>query len=82
MPVDLQATPPPSHHVRPERSFIPWIAGAVVVVVAVAFGLWAMNGHPTISENSPAVIATPAPAAGVPAPAPETTTGQSEPRNP
>jgi hypothetical protein len=41
------------------------------------------NTNPTTPANPPAVMVSPAPAAGVPAPTPETTTGQqTNPSNP
>jgi len=50
------------------------------VIIALAAGAWAYESRHHTASNDPAVIATPAPAAGVPAPAPETTTGQSLPK--
>jgi hypothetical protein len=51
------------------------VAGlAIVVVLFVVF--YGLSGQQSAPTNQPAVMASPAPAAGVPAPAPEATTGQ------
>jgi hypothetical protein len=70
-------TPPgtnPPRHVPPAGSNAPFIGGAIVVAVALAVGLWAMNHRtPTTAANPPAVTAAPAPATRAPAPADNTT---------
>jgi hypothetical protein len=72
-------TNPPRHVAQPSNA--PWIGGAIVVAALLGLGIW-MVGHKsaTTTANPPAVTAAPAPAAGVPAPRPEETTGQAAPR--
>jgi hypothetical protein len=66
----------PPRHVR-EPNYTPWL-GAAVIAVVLGFGFWGMSHRtPPTAANSPAVVAAPAPAAGVPAPAPQETTGET-----
>jgi hypothetical protein len=64
-----------------ETNKTPWIAGGIAVALLLAFGLWAMDHRtPTTAAVPPVVTAAPAPATGVPGPAPQETTGQTAPR--
>ena len=56
-----------------------WIMGAAILAIGIGVGIWTVNAP---SGIVPAVLASPAPAVGVAPPAPDTTTGESLPRNP
>jgi hypothetical protein len=66
---------------RPKNNKAPWILMAVAFVVVMGIAVYAMNGSKTAiirtQSGDPAVMTSPAPAAGVPVPPPETTTGQA-----
>jgi hypothetical protein len=63
---------------RQARWSLAIMAGIVVVLGLVFFAISADQGAQKMASN-PAVMAAPAPAAGVPPPARETTTGQAVP---
>jgi hypothetical protein len=70
----------PDPMLQPGRSSLRgWlvILFAVVVLCLVLYGLTRPGTEQAASGNSPAVMTSPAPAAGVPAPPPQTTTGQA-----
>jgi hypothetical protein len=63
---------------RPRNAATPWIIALAIGLVAI-FGLIILGSYARKQQdaaNPPAVIATPAPAAQRPVPAPETTIGQ------
>jgi hypothetical protein len=60
-----------------EAGAIGWTLGAVAAVALMGVSYWAWSERPSAPAGSPAVTAAPAP--GVPAPAPDTTTGQAPP---
>jgi hypothetical protein len=68
-------------YVRQRTNTTGWTLGILAVLLLIGAGFWAMNrgGGPTTAANPPAVIATPAPAPGRPAPPPQETTGQAAP---
>jgi hypothetical protein len=75
----------PPRHFRQDYSSnaIGWTLGAIAAAVILGFAFFAAGSRSDrTAANPPAVITTPAPAARVPAPPPETTTGQSIPRQP
>jgi hypothetical protein len=62
-----------------EPSFARWVAGLFAIVFGIGVLLWGGRSLLSRPPDGPAVTAAPAPAAGVPAPRPETTTGQRAP---
>jgi hypothetical protein len=65
---------------RPKRSNKGAIAGALMAAAAlVAIAYYGMGDHTRTAASPPAVLTSPAPATGTPAPT-ETTTGQTVPR--
>ena len=80
-PTDSRASPPRGPYVREQsNNGVLWIGALIAGAIVLGFVAWGtMSNNRHVTAN-PAVIVTPAPATGVPAPAPETTTGQAVPR--
>jgi hypothetical protein len=71
-------TNPPRHVQRANPS---WIPAAIALLVVLGLAIYALTRHDTTTAaNPPGVTSAPAPATGVPSPAPQETTGQTAPR--
>jgi hypothetical protein len=71
---------PPQMGATPRHARLSWaIMAAIVVVLGLVFYGISANQTGQKVANQPAVIAAPAPAAGVAPPAPQTTTGEAVP---
>ena len=71
-------TNPPRHVPNRDYGMMGWAAAGVAAVVVLGLALlWGESGRKSPAANPPAVTAAPAPSTGVPAPGPQSTTGQA-----
>jgi hypothetical protein len=77
--MDAPRSAPPTGATARQARWSWAIMAAIVVALGLAFFGISANESGQKLAKQPAVVAAPAPAAGVPPPAPETTTGQAVP---